>query len=137
MVAPAPAPGPATPATVRVEGLSLHAHHGVTADEQALGQRFEFDVEVDVDDCAACTTDDVADAVAYEAVAAVVTEVATNFRFSLLEALADAVCCELVAEFPVARARVTVHKPAPPMAHAVRRVSVSVARTREHAAHAH
>jgi 7,8-dihydroneopterin aldolase/epimerase/oxygenase len=123
---------PAAPATVRLRGLSVYAHHGVVEEERRLGQRFEFDVDAEFDECRACRTDDVADAVEYEAIASVVVEVATNFRFQLLEALADAVCLELLAEFPIDRVRLEVHKPAPSMPHSVARASVAMERTREH-----
>src|SRR3954447_3007876 len=108
-----PAPSAASSAVIRIEGLSVYAHHGMVAEERSLGQRFEFDVEVDIPNCAACRTDEASDAVAYEAIAAVVVEVATNFRFSLMEALADAVCMELLAEFPVSCVRLAVSKTAP------------------------
>lgn len=123
---------PASPATVRLRGLSVYAHHGIVAEERTLGQRFEFDVDVDIADCVACRSDRADDAVEYEAVAAVVVEVATNFRFQLLEALAEAVCLELLAEFPIERVRLEVHKPAPSMAHQVQRASVAIERTRDH-----
>ncbi|MBC7461374.1 MAG: dihydroneopterin aldolase [Thermoleophilia bacterium] len=120
------------PATIRLDGLNVYAHHGMVAEERSLGQRFEFDVEVDLPDCVACRTDDAADAVAYEAIAAVVVEVATNFRFSLMEALADAVCMELLAEFPVSRVRIAVSKTAPSIPHSVARATVVLERTRDH-----
>jgi len=119
-------------ATIRLEGLSVYAHHGMVAEERSLGQRFEFDLDVDLPDCVACRTDDSADAVAYEALAAVVVEVATNFRFSLMEALADAVCMEVLAEFPVSRVRIAVSKTAPSIPHTVARATVVLERTRDH-----
>lgn len=120
----------ASPVLLRLEGLSIYAHHGMLAEEQRLGQRFEFDVEVEIADCVACRSDDPADAVAYEALAAVVVEVATNFRFGLMEALAEAVCAELLAEFPVERVALCVAKPAPSIPHAVARAVVRVERFR-------
>lgn len=123
---------PAAPATVRLRGLSVYAHHGIVEEERRLGQRFEFDIDAEFVDCRACRTDDLADAVEYEALAAVVVEVATNFRFQLMEALADAVCLELLAEFPIDRVRLEVHKPAPSMPHSITRASVAVVRTRDH-----
>ncbi len=121
------------PATIRLEGLSVYAHHGMVAEERSLGQRFEFDVEVELPHCGACRTDEPADAVAYEAIAAVVVEVATNFRFTLMEALAEAVSQELLAEFPISRVRLAVSKPAPSITHPVSRATVILERTREHA----
>jgi dihydroneopterin aldolase len=117
-------------ATIRLEGLSVYAHHGMVAEERSLGQRFSFDVDVDVPECRACQTDDAADAVAYEAIAAVIVEVATNFRFSLMEALAEAVCMELLAEFPISRVRLAVSKPAPSIPHALARATVVLERSR-------
>lgn len=125
---------PPSPATIRLLGLSVYAHHGIVAEERSLGQRFEFDIDVDLPDCTACRTDEPADAVAYEAIAAVVVEVATNFRFSLMEALADAVCMELLAEFPICRVRLAVSKTAPSIPHPVSRATVVLERTREHLA---
>lgn len=125
---------PASPAVIRLRGLSVFAHHGMVAEERTLGQRFEFDVDVDVADCMACRTDTADDAIDYEAIASVVVEVATNFRFQLLEALAEAVCLELLAEFPIDRVCLEVHKPAPSMPHQVARASVRLERTRGHLA---
>lgn len=123
-----------SPVTIRLDGLSVYAHHGMIAEERSLGQRFEFDLEVDLPHCAACRSDEAADAVAYEALAAVVVEVATNFRFALMEALADAVCMELLAEFPVSRVRLAVSKTAPSIPHVVSRATVVLERTRDHLA---
>jgi dihydroneopterin aldolase len=120
------------PATIKLDGLSVYAHHGLVAEERSLGQRFEFDVEVELPHCVACRTDEPADAVAYEAIAAVIVEVATNFRFSLMEALADAVCMELLAEFPISRVRLAVSKTAPSIPHTLARATVVLERTRDH-----
>lgn len=122
----------ALPATIRLEGLSVYAHHGMVAEERSLGQRFEFDVEVDIPHCAACRSDEAGDAVAYEAIAAVVVEVATNFRFSLMEALAEAVCMELLAEFPISHVQLRVAKTAPSIPHALARATVVLERSRDH-----
>jgi dihydroneopterin aldolase len=124
----------ALPVTIRLDGLSVYAHHGVVAEERSLGQRFEFDVEVDLPHCAACRTDEASDSVAYEGIAAVIVEVATNFRFSLMEALSEAVCMELLAEFPISRVRLSVAKTAPSIPHPVARAMVVLERSREHLA---
>lgn len=121
------------PLTIRLRGLSVYAHHGARDEERTLGQRFEFDLDVEFVDAPACRTDDPADAVEYEALAGVVIEVATNFRFQLIEALAEAVSLELLAEFPsIERVRLEVCKPSPSMPHAVHSASVLVERTRAH-----
>lgn len=122
-----------SPVTIAIEGLSVFAHHGIGQEERSLGQRFEFDVEIDVSDCAACRTDAASDTVQYEDVVALIVEVATNFRFQLLEALAEAVCAELIAEFPVEAVRLSAHKLAPSsIAHPVARATVRLERSRGH-----
>jgi dihydroneopterin aldolase len=126
------APARLAPLTIRLRGLSVYAHHGMHDEERALGQRFEFDLDAELSDAPACRTDDPGDAIEYEALASVIIEVATNFRFQLIEALAEAVSLELLAEFPIERVRLEVAKPAPSMPHSVRSASVVVERTRAH-----
>jgi dihydroneopterin aldolase len=96
--------------TVRIElsGLELRGFHGVLDDERRDGQRFRFDVVVDVPEPAA---DDIDAAVDYRDVAACVREVSDGRHFQLLETLAAAVADELRRRFPVERAQVRVGKP--------------------------
>ena len=94
---------------VEVEALELHGHHGVSEEEQTTGQRFLFDLRLEVSDEA--LSDRIEDAVDYREVVACVEEVSSGRQFSLLEALAAAVADELVHRFPVERARVRVRKP--------------------------
>ena len=95
--------------TVELRGIALHGRHGVEADERERGQRFVFDVWIDVDDSA--LSDRIEDAVDYREVAEAVREVSDARDYSLLEALADAVARTLVERFPIDRARVRVRKP--------------------------
>jgi 7,8-dihydroneopterin aldolase/epimerase/oxygenase len=96
--------------TVELVGLELYGRHGVLDEERAEGQRFLFDVWIDVPEVA-LHTDRIQDAVDYREVAAVVREVSGGHTFHLLEALAAAVADELVDRFPVSRVRVRVRKP--------------------------
>lgn len=116
--------------TVELAGLVLLGRHGVLDEERAEGQRFVFDVWLDVPDVAAAS-DRIEDAVDYRDVAACVREVSDGRAFRLLEALATALADELLARFPAAqRVEVRVHKPDvvldPPVGAAV----VSAARER-------
>ncbi len=93
---------------VELRGLELHGHHGVEAAEQEHGQRFLYDVALEVGDRGA--NDRLAEAVDYTLVAAAVREV-NERRFDLLEALATAVADELHARFRPESVRVRVRKP--------------------------
>ena len=96
--------------TVEVSGLELFAYHGVNADERRDGQRFLFDVWLDVPEDAA-RSDRIEDAVDYRDVVAVVRAVSDERSFRLLEALATAVADRILDRFGVTRVTVRVRKP--------------------------
>lgn len=95
--------------TVELRGLELHGRHGAEPEEQERGQRFLFDVALDVSDAA--LSDRLEDAADYREVARAVRRVSDGKRFELLEALAAAVADELLARFGAERVRVRVRKP--------------------------
>jgi 7,8-dihydroneopterin aldolase/epimerase/oxygenase len=94
---------------IELRGIELHGRHGVLPEERERGQRFLFDVVLDVPEAAA--SDRLEDAVDYREVAAAVRDVSDGRAFELLEALAAAVADELLARFPVEHVRVRVRKP--------------------------
>ena len=93
---------------IELAGIELRGFHGVLDDERREGQRFRFDVSVEVPEPA---EDDIDAAVDYRDLVACVREVSDSTHFQLLETLAAAVADELKRRFPVERARVTVGKP--------------------------
>lgn len=95
--------------TIELAGLEVFGFHGVNEDERRDGQRFLYDVELDVGE--AGSSDRIEDAVDYREIAACVREVSERRSFHLLEALAVAVADALLDRFPVARVRVRVRKP--------------------------
>ena len=94
---------------IELHGIELHGFHGVLPEERERGQRFLFDLWLDVPEAAA--SDRLEDAVDYRNVVVAVREVSGGRAFHLLEALAAAVADELLARFPIERARVRVRKP--------------------------
>ena len=96
--------------TVELHDLRLFGRHGVHEHEKRDGQEFLFDVELEVGERG--SSDRLADAVDYRAVATAVQEVSDARSYDLLEALATAVADELLARFGVERVRVRVAKPA-------------------------
>ena len=113
---------------VELRGLELHGFHGALEEEAERGQRFLFDVRLEVGD--AGLTDELGDAVDYREVVAVVREVSDGTRFRLLEALAAAVADALLARFPVAWVRVRVRKPDVELSAPVQHAAVLVERAR-------
>jgi 7,8-dihydroneopterin aldolase/epimerase/oxygenase len=116
---------------VRVElrELELRGFHGVLDEERQEGQRFVFDVELEVGEEAA-RSDRIEEAVDYRDVAAAVREVSDAHRYHLLEALAAAVADALLERFPVAGVHVRVAKPDVVLDPPVSSAAVSVARER-------
>ncbi len=94
---------------IELHGLELHGFHGALEWERERGQRFVFDVELEVGEAGA--SDRLEDAVDYRDVAACVRELSDGRAFRLLEGLATALADELLARFPVARVEVRVRKP--------------------------
>jgi 7,8-dihydroneopterin aldolase/epimerase/oxygenase len=114
---------------VELHGLELHGRHGVLPEEREHGQRFLFDVELEVGERAAAT-DRIEDAVDYREVAAIVREVSDARAYRLLEALAVAVADALLARLPAEGVRVRVRKPDVVLDPPVRASAVSVERRR-------
>ena len=96
--------------TIELAGIELFGYHGVNPEERRDGQRFVFDVWLEVPDGTGAS-DRIEDTIDYREVAALVREVSDGRAFQLLEALAATLADELVARFPVDVARVRVRKP--------------------------
>jgi 7,8-dihydroneopterin aldolase/epimerase/oxygenase len=117
--------------TIFVNGLLVHAHHGVMAHEEKVGQRFVIDLELAIDLAPAGRSDKLADTASYSAIVDTATRAFTQKSFRLVEAAAAAVADALLAGFPqVASVRVTLHKPHAPIAAIFNDVGVSILRTR-------
>ncbi len=116
---------------VFVQGLSLHAYHGVMQHEAEVGQTFKLDLELDVDLAEASVSDRLAHTVGYDQVVEVARATFCGQRYRLVEAAAGAVADAVLDQFrQVAGIRVTVHKPHAPIAATFADVGVTIARQR-------
>ena len=91
--------------------LSADAIIGIYDWEREVRQRIEVDLEMWVDLSAAAKSDAIDDTLNYKSVAKHVLAFIQESRFRLVEALAGEIARIVLAEFPVERVRVTVHKP--------------------------
>ena len=118
--------------TIFINGLALHAYHGVMPYEGKVGQTFTIDLALEIDLSTAARTDKVADTVSYDQVAATASTAFTAQKFRLIEAAAGKVADAVLAKFPHVRAvRVTIHKPHAPIAATFSDVGVTLARRRQ------
>lgn len=116
--------------TIAVSGLSIYTHHGVGAAEREVGQRLVLDVDLELAECEACDTDELADTVNYSDVCEQAAQAATERQYRTLERLCAVICERLSQRYEVQSVRVRATKPEPPIALAVQSVSVEVCRTR-------
>ena len=117
--------------SVFINGLVLHAYHGVMPHEGKVGQPFILDLVLDIDLADAAKSDKLADTVSYDAVVNVVTRTFTGKRYRLVEAAAGAVADAVLENFPRVRSlRITVRKPHAPVAAVFTDVGVTLVRTR-------
>lgn len=115
-------------AELELLGLELHGRHGVLEEERRDGQRFLFDVWLEVG--ARGASDRLEDALDYRDVVAVVREVSDGRAYGLIEALAAAVADALLARLAPDAVRVRVRKPDVRLAAPVEHAAVTVSRTR-------
>ena len=115
-----------------INGLSLHAYHGVMEHEAKVGQTFKLDVVLHIDLTEASRSDKVADTASYDEVADIVSRAFCASRYKLVEAAAGAVADALLARFlQVSELRITVHKLHAPIAATFDDVGVSIVRSRQ------
>jgi dihydroneopterin aldolase len=114
-----------------VNGLVLHAYHGVMEHEGKVGQSFSLDLTLDIDLADAAQSDRLADTASYDEVIATIGRTFCERRYRLVEAAAGAVADALLEGFPrVSVVSVTVHKPHAPIAATFRDVGVTLVRSR-------
>ena len=110
-LAPVPAPKTASADRLSLLGMALRAVVGVHPEERAAPRELEADVRLAVDLRAAGRSDDLADTIDYAALAERLRAVAAGSGFRLLEALAEALAAEALADPRVAEAEVALRKP--------------------------
>jgi dihydroneopterin aldolase len=116
---------------VFVNGLVLHAYHGVAEHEGRVGQTFVLDMVLEIDLSKAARSDKVADTVSYDDIVATARAAFCAHPYKLVEAAAGAVADALLeASAAVTRVWVTVRKPHAPIAATFQDVGVTLVRAR-------
>ena len=114
-----------------VNGLVLHAYHGVMPHEGKVGQPFVLDIVLDIDLTEASRTDKLRHTVSYELLVRTVSEAFCARRYRLVEAAAGAVADAVLERYPPLRSiRITVRKPHAPIAATFDDVGVIITRAR-------
>ena len=117
--------------TIFINGLVMHAHHGVMKHETKVGQRFVIDMLLSIDLKNASRSDKLADTIDYAAIVEVASRTFTGRNFRLVEAAGGAVADAVLKEFPqVKSVRITIHKPHAPISAIFDDVGVILERSR-------
>ena len=95
--------------------MVFYGFHGVSPEEQELGQRFVVDLEAQRDLRAAGLSDDPEDTINYSRMYRVIKGIVEGPSHRLLESVAETIAQRLLDDFDVDSVRVTVKKPEVPM----------------------
>jgi dihydroneopterin aldolase len=115
---------------IEIKGIEVLARHGVLDHEKLEPQIFRIDLTLYLDLSAAGTSDDLADTVDYGTLAQVTHDMVQDESHDLIEAVAHQIATSVLAEQPVDRVTVTVHKPEAPIPLTFEDVAVTVDRSR-------
>ncbi len=114
-----------------LHNMVFQGTHGVLEQEQREPQPFHLDVELAVSLQQAGVDDDLARTVDYGRVFEVCRQIVESTRFHLVEAIAEAIAHEVLAEFgPVTEVTVRVRKPQAPIEGTFDWVGVEIRRSR-------
>lgn len=118
--------------TVKIRGLEVSASHGVNDYEKKQLHPFVFDADLETDFYKGAMDDDLAGTVNYSSVCKLITKIAQENIFNLIEKLAYECAYCLLETFPaIKRITLTVWKPEAPMKCKFEKVGVTVGVERE------
>jgi 7,8-dihydroneopterin aldolase/epimerase/oxygenase len=99
-----------------MSNLAFYGYHGAMAEENVLGQKFYFDLELLCDIEKAGKTDDVMDTVHYGEVYETVKGVVEGERYNLIEALGENIASRILERFSkVVEIKLLIKKPEAPV----------------------
>jgi 7,8-dihydroneopterin aldolase/epimerase/oxygenase len=113
---------------IQIEGMEFYAFHGHFKEEQIVGNRFLVDLTIETDMERPAASDNLKDAVNYQAAYEIV-KTQMEMKSHLLENIAGRILNALCSELPgVKKATVKVSKMNPPMGGKINSVSVVVSK---------
>ncbi|MDQ0209232.1 dihydroneopterin aldolase [Alkalicoccobacillus murimartini] len=116
---------------IRLTNMKFYGYHGVFAEENRLGQRFNVDITLEVDLAEAAATDDLTKSIDYGDVFSRVQKIVEGEPKKLLEAVAEQITTELLTAYSILQqCTVVLIKPDPPIPGHYDSVSVEITRSK-------
>ena len=101
---------------IKISGLEISARHGVLKFEKTEPQRFIFDADLETDFYPAFKSDDIADAVNYAEICALIEKITRANKFDLIEKLVSECAFAILEKFrAVQKIKLTCNKPDAPI----------------------
>ncbi len=120
---------------IKIEGLTIFAHHGVYPEEAKLGQTFIVNAVLFTDTRAAGLTDDLSQSVNYGTACSEIYTFLTEHTYKLLEAAVEHLAAHLLHTFPLVHGvELELKKPGAPIRYPFDSVSVKIRREWKRAA---
>jgi 7,8-dihydroneopterin aldolase/epimerase/oxygenase len=113
--------------TIALEGLEFFAYHGVSGEEQKIGNRYQIDIQIVTDFSEAAENDELRDTVDYADLYEIIAEV-MKIKSRLLEHIAKLIISNVRERYPnIEKIEVTVSKFNPPIGGVCTRAKVTLA----------
>ncbi len=116
---------------IEITGIRCYGYTGFLPEERVLGQWFEVDLKMSLDLAAPGKTDKIEDTLDYRGTIGLVRHLVQKSRFSLLEALAEAIAAAILTSDTVAEVQVRLSKLAAPIPEFGGKITVEIVRRRD------
>lgn len=118
--------------SVFLSGMQFYGYHGVHPEETRLGQRFELDIEVQIDLRDAGTDDNLGQTVNYSELFAIARDIVEGEPKNLIEAVGELIATRMLTTYPKIEAVVIeIRKPSAPVkSGGLAHVGIRIHRTR-------
>lgn len=116
-----------------LNNLQFYSYHGVKAEEQSLGGRYQVDADIWYNPMSAVISDDVSKAVNYEEIVFSINELVSGDSYNLIETLCFEIAQEILEKFSlIEKVTVRLRKLSVPLKHIIDHVEVEHTMQRTH-----
>ena len=114
-----------------IKGIRFHGHHGVPDAERQVGGHYEVDATLSYPLTDAGKSDTLEDTIDYASVVDLIVHIGTQRSFQLIEALAETIATEILQQYPINTAQLTIKKLNPPIKQPISYFAVEICRHKE------